>query len=173
MQSVLVAQSCLSLCDSMICSLPGSSGSYLWDFPGKNTGVGCYPLLQGIFPIQGLKPSLLCCRHPDSLPAEPRLNQSSLCVTWLLGSLTPWFLLPTSAGSSGWLWEGQMGSCSEKQLKIKTNVQPISSPVTEIPTEMCKAFPAPALLVTAFRCNSSLDLVQSWAEKLKNGKLKS
>ena len=25
----------------------------LWDFPGKNTGVGCYALLQGIFPTQG------------------------------------------------------------------------------------------------------------------------
>ena len=25
-----------------------------WDFPGKNTGVGCHFLLQGIFPTQGL-----------------------------------------------------------------------------------------------------------------------
>ena len=24
-----------------------------WDFPGKNTGVGCHFLLQGIFPTQG------------------------------------------------------------------------------------------------------------------------
>ena len=24
-----------------------------WDSPGKNTGVGCHSLLQGIFPIQG------------------------------------------------------------------------------------------------------------------------
>ena len=24
-----------------------------WDFPGKNTGVGCHFLIQGIFPIQG------------------------------------------------------------------------------------------------------------------------
>ena len=24
-----------------------------WDFPGKNTGVGCHALLQGIFPTQG------------------------------------------------------------------------------------------------------------------------
>ena len=26
---------------------------YPWDSPGKNTGVGCHFLLQGIFPIQG------------------------------------------------------------------------------------------------------------------------
>ena len=30
--------------------------------PGKNIGVGCHFLLQGIFPTQGLKPHLLHCR---------------------------------------------------------------------------------------------------------------
>ena len=30
-----------------------------WDFPGRNTGVGCHFLLQGIFPIQGLNPCVL------------------------------------------------------------------------------------------------------------------
>ena len=33
------------------------------DFPGKNTGVGCHFLLQGIFPNQGSNPSLLHCRQ--------------------------------------------------------------------------------------------------------------
>ena len=27
-----------------------------WDFPGKNTGVGCHFLLPGIFPTQGSNP---------------------------------------------------------------------------------------------------------------------
>ena len=35
----------------------------LWDFPGKNTGVGCYFLLQGIFPTQESKPCLLLGRQ--------------------------------------------------------------------------------------------------------------
>ena len=30
-----------------------------WNSPGKNTGVGCHSLLQGIFPTQGLNPGLL------------------------------------------------------------------------------------------------------------------
>ena len=30
-----------------------------WDFPGKNTGVGCHFLFWGIFPIQGSIPCLL------------------------------------------------------------------------------------------------------------------
>ena len=34
-----------------------------WDFPGKNTGVGCHVLLQGIFPTQGLNLGLLHCRQ--------------------------------------------------------------------------------------------------------------
>jgi len=33
-------------------SLPGSS--VLGAYPGKNTGVSCHALLQGIFPTQGL-----------------------------------------------------------------------------------------------------------------------
>ena len=32
-----------------------------WDSPGKNTGMGCHLLLQGIFPAQGSKPGLLHC----------------------------------------------------------------------------------------------------------------
>ena len=31
-----------------------------WDSLGKNTGVGCHALLQGIFLTQGSNPSLLC-----------------------------------------------------------------------------------------------------------------
>ena len=33
-----------------------------WDSPGKNTGVGCHPFLQGIFLTQGSNPDLLHCR---------------------------------------------------------------------------------------------------------------
>ena len=32
---------------------------YPWDFPGKNTGVGCHFLLQEIFLTQGSNPGLL------------------------------------------------------------------------------------------------------------------
>ena len=57
----LVAQSCpTQSCDPMDCSPPGSSVP--GDFPGKNTGVGCHALLQGIFPTQGSNPGLLHCR---------------------------------------------------------------------------------------------------------------
>ena len=34
-----------------------------WDSPGKNSGVGCHDLHQGIFPTQGWNPGLLHCRQ--------------------------------------------------------------------------------------------------------------
>ena len=34
-----------------------------WDSPGKNTGVGCHALLQGVFLTQGSNPGLLHCRQ--------------------------------------------------------------------------------------------------------------
>ena len=57
------------LCDPTDCSMPGSPihGIFQapppWDFPGKNTGVGCYLLLQGIFLTQGSNPGLPHCRQ--------------------------------------------------------------------------------------------------------------
>ena len=57
----LVAQSCLTLCDPVDYSPPGSSVH--GDSPGKNTGVGCHFLLQGIFPTQGSNLHLLHCRQ--------------------------------------------------------------------------------------------------------------
>ena len=56
-----VAQSCLTLCDPMDCSLPGSSVHGI--FPGNSTGVGCHFLLQGIFPTQESNPCLPHCRQ--------------------------------------------------------------------------------------------------------------
>ena len=43
----------------LCCVEPGSSALEIWNFPGKNTGAGCYFLLQGIFLTQGLKLRLL------------------------------------------------------------------------------------------------------------------
>ena len=54
--NVLVTQLYLTLCDPARLLCP-------WDFPGKNTGVGCYFLLQGIFLTRGLNLGLPHCRQ--------------------------------------------------------------------------------------------------------------
>ena len=60
-------QLCLTLCDPLDCSLPGSS------VHGKNTGVGSHSILQGFFPTQGSNPGfphcmqiLYCLNHEES-----------------------------------------------------------------------------------------------------------
>ena len=60
-----------TLGNPMDCSLRGSSVH--GDSPGKNTGVGCHALLQGIFPTQGSNPCLLWLLYcqASSLPLEP------------------------------------------------------------------------------------------------------
>ena len=79
----LISQSYPSLCDPMDCSPPGSSVH--GDSPGKNTGVGCHALLQGIFPTQGSNPGPLHCRQilyhlshqgiPDEYRLTMRINE--------------------------------------------------------------------------------------------------
>ena len=51
----------MTLCDPMDCS--PTRILCPWDFPGKNTGVGCHFLLQGIFPTEVSNLWLLCLLH--------------------------------------------------------------------------------------------------------------
>ena len=67
----------------------------LWNSPGKNTGVGCHSILQGIFATQGSNPGCLHCRqilYCLSHQASP-LTLLVVCV-WVTQSCptlaTPW-----------------------------------------------------------------------------------
>ena len=75
-----------------------------WDSLGKNTGMGCHSLLQGIFLSQGLNPCLLPCRqslyslsHQGSLYACIALPLSKLGLLWA-GSRV-------EVGCSVWIWD--------------------------------------------------------------------
>ena len=52
-----------------------------WDFPGKNIGVDCHFLLQGIFPTQGLNPHFLHWQNTIQ-PSIPCFcsNQNNCCL---------------------------------------------------------------------------------------------
>ena len=74
-------QSCPTLYNPMDSRPPGSSVH--GDSPGKNTGVDCHALFQGVFLTQGWNPCLLCLLYlqADSLQLAPPGNpymQSSL-----------------------------------------------------------------------------------------------
>ena len=75
--SYLPSRTCLLshsvVSDSVLpCGLQPSRLPCPWDSPGKNTGVGCRFLLQGIFPTQGLNPYLLHLLHWQESPWEAK-----------------------------------------------------------------------------------------------------
>ena len=76
---LLSLQLCLTLCDPMDCSPPGSS--VYGDSPGKNTGVGCHALLQRIFWTQGLNPRLFYLLHWQAGSLPLALPKVSMCFT--------------------------------------------------------------------------------------------
>ena len=61
----MVAKLCPSLVNpwTVACQALLSSVLSPWDFPGKNTGVGCHCLVQEVFRTQGSNRGLLHCRH--------------------------------------------------------------------------------------------------------------
>ena len=71
-----------------------------WDLPGKDTGVGCHFLLQGVFPNQGSNPHLLNCRwipyHWPTWGAQFAyycvLNNDRMNLSLLLKEWTIWLL---------------------------------------------------------------------------------
>ena len=94
----LVAQSCLALFDPMAARLCP------WDSPGKNTGVDCHALLQGIFPTQESNPRLPHCRRillPFEPPGKPKNTEvgslGKLCWTYeptgVTNALSEWNLI--------------------------------------------------------------------------------
>ena len=95
-----------------------------WDSPGKNTGVGCQDLLQGIFLTQGSNPCLVHLLHwqmsslPLVPPEKPNVN------TWILKS------------------EGRNISQIEKTVEETGDIQSLSSvqfsPVTQSCSTLCE-----------------------------------
>ena len=66
-----------------------------WDSPGKNTGVGCHALLQGIFPTQESNPCLLPLLHWLAGSLQLALPQKPQNHLWYqLKNF--WYLLPKS-----------------------------------------------------------------------------
>ena len=122
-QNVCSLLSRVQFCNPMDCSPPGSSVLFQasnvscsvlsdssrshglqparllcpWNSPGKNTGVGCHSLLQGILPTQGSNLGLLhSCKDslPSELPGKPNQQNTTIfksVVKWETVSKT--FLL--------------------------------------------------------------------------------
>ena len=105
MYKVLVTQSCLTLCDPMDCSPPGSSVH--GDSPGKNTGVGCHFLLWGIFPAQGSNsgPALQADFLLSEPPEKPWCHQRYRAVIFFYGNVLVWFWYDSDGDFIECFWE--------------------------------------------------------------------
>ena len=118
----LVAQLCPVLCNPMDCSHPNSSGH--GDFPGKNIGMGCHTLLQGIFPTQRSNPGLPHCRqilycmsHQGSLRilqwvADPFSRGTSWTGNWTMVSWIAGGFFTSWATREAWITKEVWSICS-------------------------------------------------------------
>ncbi len=116
---MLVAQLCLTLCNPVDCSPPGSSVHGI--LQARILKWGCHFLLEGIFPTQGSNSQLLHWQV-DSLPLS---HQGS-------PRILEWVAYPFSRGSSTGIKPGspalQADSLSSKPLgKLKEKENPIIS----------------------------------------------
>ena len=82
-----------------------------WDCSGKNTGVGCHFLLQGIFPTQGANLDLLHWQA-HSLP----LAAWETAPYWYLGTI----------------WKGVMGLLEPFLVSQKQSVEPVPFSAFEV-----------------------------------------
>ena len=89
----LVAQSCPTCCNPMNCSPPSSSAH--GDSPGKNTGLGCHFLLQGISLTQEWNLGILHCGQILS-----HLSHQALSVTFSNSRSSDFYCLPSLFESS-------------------------------------------------------------------------
>ena len=106
-------QSCPTLCDPTDCSPLGSPVH--GDSPGKNTGVGCHFLLQGIFPTQGLNLHVL---HGWAY-ALPLTHLKKCCCSVVSDSLRPPWTVARQAPLS-------MG-CSRQEYRSRLPYPPVGS----------------------------------------------
>ena len=118
-----------SLSHVQLLATPGTVAHLLlcpWDSPGKNTGVGCHFLLQGVFLTQGLSPGSPELQT-DSLPSEP--PGKSLVTPWE-ASILSLHCVPDRA----WMrtdWDSERSKCNLQLFKFHNN-RP-SSPDMEAP----------------------------------------
>ena len=87
-----------------------------WDFPGKDAGVGCHFLLQGIFPIQGSNLSLLPWQV-DHFTSEPPGKPKDETESIRSSCAQPTHFLPLN-----WAWTGDGRVSREPSPLLKPKV---------------------------------------------------
>ena len=90
-----------------------------WGSPGKNTGVGCHFLLQGIFLTQGLNPGLPHCRQILYL-SEPPGNSYAGFIRWHYSVDFVWSCFHISSGPWAHLKKSRITDMCRQRSVYKT-----------------------------------------------------
>ena len=85
-----------------------------WNFPGKNTGMGCHFLLQEILPTQGSNPRLLCLLHCRWILYLVSHRGSPVCL--LICKLTSW------SATVLWMLKNDTGPLSQRQKNLSQSM---------------------------------------------------
>ena len=105
-----------------------------WDFPSKNTIVGCHFLLQGIFPAQGLNLCLLGRLHwqTDSLPLSHLGSPSLSGLRCMNCPGTTWRMEDMAHFETGQLPK-ELGKGTELRVPLEgnTNKKPPKHPMNK------------------------------------------
>ena len=102
-----------------------------WDFPGKDTGVGCHFLLHGIFPTQSSNPSLkypaLAGRWFTTEPPESPCS-ASCNISFITFTSQKWTYFPLAPHGDG-AWAALDEFCKKtKMLTVSTICLSLNSP---------------------------------------------
>ena len=100
-------------------------------FPGKNTGVGCHFLQQGVFPTQGSYPCLLYWQE-DSLPLSHLASRAAQCLSHKGCSLLNECWLKTNILSERYDFDILRGSL-EKAMATHCSTLAWKIPSVEVP----------------------------------------
>ena len=97
-----------------------------WHSPGKNTGVGCHALLQGIFLNQGSNPHLLHLLHRQAGSLPPSPPGKSQYYTQMSGS---WVTSKVTSQVRATLGEGKggRGNRAGREAEAGVGVFPLPS----------------------------------------------
>ena len=96
---MLSAFSCVWLCVAVWIvathPTPCPGSSVHGDSPGKNIGMDCHALLQGIFSTQGINPHVLCLLHWQAGSSSPRAGiikakTASIALNWRSSIYPSW-----------------------------------------------------------------------------------
>ena len=106
-----------------------------WNSPGKNTGVGCHALLQGIFPTQGSNPGL---SHYEQILYHLSHQGSPLILQWVAIPFSRGSSQPRNQTGVSWIAGRFFTSWATREVWLSSYRKAFSGPRLSLSPCMCR-----------------------------------